>query len=674
MRSKWRPGLRDAHLWMRQAVWLCCLCGLGLLCASLGRAWAGEHQTLRRTAQASFADAEALKRVRFSVRMEPAVLRRDEYARVIVSAHIVPGWHVYALRPGEGEWTPPPARLLLKPSAGLEAAGAAYETPPYLKRDALFQLLLPVHQGEARFYQALRVQAAAPMGAQTLGVELHWQVCDERYCTPPQRSFWELALHVEEGTVRAPHAFVDRSVAQRLPWGALRELQGGVEDTLFGGGLGTWILLAAGFGLLALLTPCVLPLIPVTLGYFSTGSEQVRGRLLLCFAAGIVLSGVILGMLASLLWGASGLPQLAASGTAQILVALLLSFFALQLSGWTPLRLPASVQRLVQRLAANGHKPLGALGMGSAFTLSSFTCTMPFVGSLLIGAASGSWLRPLIGLSAFSTAFAMPFLLLAAGMRYPRWLLAGPWMIRLRRVLAALELMAAFKFVSNAALVWGWDGFGRRELLFVWTLLALWAAFVCAGGRLWPRARESIAQNRPRGLALVPAFGLAAGGVYFAWGGFGATLDPITETYMPPFRAERPAPSSTPLLWHSDLRAAKALAQTQQRPVLVDFTAYTCVNCRWMEQYVFTAPQVAQLMRKEFILLRLYTDGGPTGDANRRLQLRSFRTTTLPYYVVLAPDGTLLARYAGLAQQEVFRAWLTEALLRWQPPVGVSRS
>jgi thiol:disulfide interchange protein DsbD len=307
--------------------------------------------------------------------------------------------------------------------------------------------------------------------------------------------------------------------------------------------------------------------------------------------------------------------------------------------------------------------------MGLAFTATSFTCTVQFVGTLLLAALVGQILWPVLGMLVFSTVFALPFFLLAL---FPRYVMAlrgrsGPWLVQLKVILGILELFIAFKFVSNADLVWQWGLFDRELLLALGAGATVLSALLLLGLVPWPGF-----QVRRLGVARLGwGAALLLMAVYFVRGAQGVELDPYTEAYLPPalgseaMRAESgeylDEASVLALPWNPTLDAALAQAQRSRKPIFVDFTGYTCINCRWMEKKVFAEKSVYQALRERFVLARLFTDGGEHAERNQRLQVERFRTLALPYYVILAPDNSVLAKHAGIMPDASdFLAWLEQ--------------
>jgi thiol:disulfide interchange protein len=410
--------------------------------------------------------------------------------------------------------------------------------------------------------------------------------------------------------------------------------------------------LAASTGLLSLLTPCVFPMVPVTIAYFSSPEDRGSsglGRALL-FGLGIVGTFTVLGLVLAALFGAAGLNRFAADPWVNITLAALFLLFAANLFGWLELRIPWRVVNAFDRSAraAPEGSSFGALVMGATFTLTSVTCTAPFVGTLLVLASQGSWAMPVVGMIVYSTAFALPFVALALAprmvARLPR---AGQWIVTLRVLIGILEVGAAIKFVSNADMVLGWGVFTRQVVLAGWMMLAILGAVYL--GRDMPLKLERRGP-RPVGFAPVLIALLLA-----AWLGSGLTGRPLRqiEAFLPPSAPVASLASNggrVPTWLLNDYDGALKAARTSGKLVFVDFTGYTCTNCRWMEANIFSRPDVAAELG-QFVLARLYTDGeGEMYERQQAFQEHTFGTVALPLYAVVDSAGKVRSTFTGLTR------------------------
>ena len=410
--------------------------------------------------------------------------------------------------------------------------------------------------------------------------------------------------------------------------------------------------LAASTGILSLLTPCVFPMIPVTVAYFSSDNQRERSGFTaaLLFGLGIVGTFTVLGLVLAAVFGASGLTRFASDPAVNLILAGLFLIFAANLFGWLELRLPWRVLTAAEKSAQKFSRgsSLGALVMGATFTLTSVTCTAPFVGTLLVLAAQGAWFTPVVGMLVYSTAFAIPFVLLAVAPRYvarlPR---SADWIRTLRVLIGFLEVAAAIKFVSNTDLVLGWRVLTRGVVLSLWAGLALIAA-----GYLARKAVRSVEPYPRRIRALVPAV-LAL--LVAVWLGAGVRGTPIKQldAFLPP-TVPGASISSARLGAESwilnDYARALGSARTSGKLVFVDFTGYTCTNCRWMEANIFSRPDVSAELNR-FVLARLYTDGeGTVYEQQQAFQEKSFGTVALPLYAIVDGEGKIRATFTGLTR------------------------
>jgi thiol:disulfide interchange protein len=449
-----------------------------------------------------------------------------------------------------------------------------------------------------------------------------------------------------------------------------------LDDARADGFLG-FLLLAIGAGAAALLTPCVFPMIPLTVSFFTKHSasrrEAVKMAALYGFAIIATFTG--LGVAMALILGAAGAQSVAANPWVNLFIGGTFVVFALSLLGLFELRLPSGLLNYFNQQGTTRSGIAGVLFMGLTLTLVSFSCTAPFVGGLLAATSGGAWFFPIAGMLAFSTTFAIPFVVFAM---FPRALeslpSSGQWMNGVKVTLGFVELAAALKFLSNADLIWGTQILSRTlALALTIVIFALAGLYLLGKLRLAHEAAvESIGSLRL--LAAMAFFGLS---MYLLPGLFGASLG-LADAYLPPRQASDPnlfaartAPDgeeASEFDWYTDdIDAALRAGREAQKPVFVDFTGYTCTNCRDMEANVFPRNPVASQLRSDFVLLRLYTDDLPDGTEFQRYQLRLTGTTALPTYAVLDPkDEGVITKMSGTASVEEFAAFLQRGAAEFQ--------
>jgi thiol:disulfide interchange protein DsbD len=406
-------------------------------------------------------------------------------------------------------------------------------------------------------------------------------------------------------------------------------------------------------------------MVPVTIAYFSNPNErQSTGvKRALLFGLGIVGTFTVLGLALAAVFGAAGLNRFASDPWVNLTLAALFLLFAANLFGWLELRLPGGVVNAVDRSARQAPQgsSLGALLMGATFTLTSVTCTAPFVGTLLVLASQGSWTMPVVGMIVYSTAFALPFVALALAPRVvARLPKSGQWIRTLRVLIGILEVGAAIKFISNTDLVLGWGVFTRPVVLFCWMLLALVAAVYLY------RSPRGNGERHPELTFAGTTPGLAAL-LLAAWLGSGLGGRPLRqiEAFLPPAAPVASLASGKggePTWLFNDYDGAVKTARTTGKLVFVDFTGYTCTNCRWMEANIFNRPDVSAELG-QYVLARLYTDGeGPIYEKQQAFQERTFGTVALPLYAVIDGDGKVRATFEGLTRDPAeFIAFLQRA-------------
>ena len=612
----------------------------------------------------------------------PEVVRPGERVAVRLHAAVDEGWYMYSLDSPAGQ---PLSVALDSLPAGFEATGTRRQSPPTKKYDPNFEAEAFFHTGTAEVRAGIQVGEDVAPGTYTLGGSVRYMVCSDQMCMPPTTTPVSVRVEVEPGAPREAYATVDYgalvkpgapSSADAAPGGT--EAVGAASGGGWGGTGSLWgfLLLAAGAGVGAFFMPCIFPMVPLTVSYFAKdGGRGHSVRQAGVYGVTIVVAFTGLGALAAVLLGAAGAQSIAAHPWVNVGIGAVLVFFALSLLGLFELELPSGLANYLNRQSNERGGYAGAVFMGLTLTVVSFSCTAPFVGGLLAAAAQGTWLYPVLGMSVFSGVLALPFVGFAlfpdALERLPS---SGRWMNAIKVTLGFVELAAALKFFSNADLVWGGTVWLSRPLVIALTVVLLVMAGLYLLGMI-RFAHEPASDTAPKGvgagrvLAATLVLGLA---LYLTPGLLGARLGAL-DAYFPPRHATDvgvPAQSGgagpTPvdrLDWHqNDVDAAMAEAQDTGAPVFVDFSGYTCTNCREMEANVFPEPVVAEHLREDFVLLRLYTDDADKGPALQRYQQDLVGTVALPSYAVVASDGTVVAQHSGMASPSAFDAFLEDGL------------
>jgi thiol:disulfide interchange protein DsbD len=564
-----------------------------------------------------------------------------------LKADIDNGWHLYALDQPQGG--PVPTTIKISEGRPFVMSGTVRSPEAIVKFDPNFQIDTKYFQDTVSF--GLPVKANVDTGLDALAFDVRFQLCNDTFCLPPKTVRVSLAgtEEVKRASAASPQTVAGPETAPPLSGGAIPG-----STSLWG-----FIWLALTLGALSLLTPCVFPMIPITVSYFtnhSAGDRTKALRLASVYSLGIIATFTLLGMLLAIFVGAAGINLFAANPWINLLITAVFLLFAFNLFGAYEITIPTGVltklDGLTRSKEGEGSGVVGALLMGLTFTLTSFTCTSPFVGTILVSASQGNWKMPLLGMLAFSTVFALPFFVLALVpqliSQLPR---AGGWMNSVKVTMGFLEVAAAMKFLSNVDLIWKWGIFTRSAVLAIWIAIGVVLSLYLLGK--FQLSHDS-KPERIGVVRLISAVLSLAISFYLVTGLFGAKLGEI-ESFLPPelentglkLFGDR---ENEPKWITNDYDAAIQRAKSENKRVFVDFTGYTCTNCRWMEANVFPKPEVETELRK-FILLRLYTDGeGAVFERHQQMEQDMFGTVALPYYAVLDGTGRSLSSFPGLTR------------------------
>jgi thiol:disulfide interchange protein len=634
----------------------------------------------------------------------PASLKADDKFNAHVTAQIQAGWHLYSLTQSPGG--PIPTRISLPEGQPFKLAGDPTGPRPRVEMDPNFQITTETHEGNVSFRVPIVVNAGVPSGSTALNINVRFQACNDKLCLPPRTVKLSASVILVEAAAitassspspepqrakatpgstpailttardntKTPQPPISQTPAQTpgTEWKPnLTATAGTSNQIVFGSanrGYSFWsfIWLAMTFGALSLLTPCVFPMVPITVSYFTNHAAGHRAgavRDALIYALGIILTFSVLGVSLAIIFGAVGINKFAASPWINLAITAIFVSFAMSLFGAYDLGLPSSLVTKLDSISRGreSSKIIGLLLMGLTFSLTSFTCTAPFVGTLLVMAAQGKWIYPIIGMLAFSSVFALPFFVLALApqliSQLPR---SGGWLNSVKVVMGLLEIAAAMKFLSNVDLVWHWGIFTREVVLASWVAIALLITLYLLGK--FQLSHDSPV-NHVGAVRLMIALVSLALGFYLLLGLFGRRLGEL-ESFLPPAlegsssitavaKNTSAFASNDELSWvTNDYESALSQAKTEKKPIFIDFTGYTCTNCRWMEVNMFTKTPVKEELAK-YVLVRLYTDGeGQPYERFQQMQQEKFGTVALPLYAVVNSDGNTLTTFPGLTRDQ----------------------
>ena len=458
-----------------------------------------------------------------------------------------------------------------------------------------------IEMGDFMFTQEFKDSFSMTL-AKTDLAPIRYNACNDNMCTAP-----EVWSYSESGSMEESSLSSQQSEQRSLLWIFILGFLG---------------------GLLAIFTPCVWPIIPMTVSFFLKKGGGLKDAIL--YGISIIVLYVGLGLLVTLLFGASALNDLSTNAVVNIFFFLLLVIFALSFFGLFEITLPDSWSTALDNKARSTGGFLSILLMAFTLVIVSFSCTGPIIGTLLVEAAGRSLLAPTIGMLGFAIALALPFSLFAM---FPQWLKTAPksgdWMTSFKVVLAFLELALSLKFLSVADLAYGWGILPR------WLFIAIW--IVCFLGigiyLLWNIRNVSTTRKIIRAIVIIPSLAFA---FYLAPGLGGAPVKAISA-FAPPMEIEGREV-------FNDFDEGMAYARQTGKPVIIDFTGYGCVNCRKMEAYVLDDDSVKSRLQN-YVFIQLFVDDkrDGIGDRNSQIQREQFGANAQPFFVQLDPYGHSIA-------------------------------
>ena len=618
--------------------------------------------------------------VHFTASMK--MLGGDE-AEIVFSAKIDKGWHLYSTDLGSDG--PTQATFNVNKMSGAEPVGKLRPVGKEIAQfDEMFGMKLRFFENSGSFVQKIKFTKAE----YTIDCYLEYGACNDEMCMPPSQVAFvksgkspaigksddvkaddKVADALKQDTVVAEKqdtAATDTTVVaadvahvDKDLWTPVIDELKAYEDNPTDNSL-LYIFLA-GFagGFLALLTPCVWPIIPMTVSFFlkrnKDHSKAIREAIV--YGASIVVIYVLLGLVVTWLFGASALNALSTNAVFNILFFLLLVVFAASFFGAFEITLPSSWSNKIDRKSENTTGMLSIFLMAFTLTLVSFSCTGPIIGFLLVAVSTqGSIIAPTIGMLGFAIALAIPFTLFAM---FPSLLKSAPksggWMNVIKVTLGFIELAFALKFLSVADLAYGWHILDREVFVSLWIVIFGLLGIYLLGWLKFPHDDEGNRTNVPRFFIAMISLAFA---IYMIPGLWGAPLKAISAFAPPMNTQDFNLQKSAVEAQYTDYDEGMAAARRLGKPVMVDFTGFGCVNCRKMEAAVWTDPTVAEILNDKYVLISLYVDDKTpleepvqviengqqrtlrtVGDKWSYLQRTKVGANTQPVYVLLDNDG-----------------------------------
>jgi len=637
--------------------------------------------------------------VKFKTELTPL---SDTEAEVVFTAAIDKGWHVYSTDLGDGG--PISATFNVDNKSGVELVGKLKPVGKEVATfDKLFEMKVRYFENTAKFVQKVKFTG----GAYAIEGYLEYGACDDESCLPPTQVPFKFSGVAKAGNAAAtkteqpkaeqpeqkvvdkankkegatPVASKDSSAMMELVPATTTEAATDIQPAVASSELWkpvisdlqalgeehgqedmSWIyIFITGFlgGLLALFTPCVWPIIPMTVSFFLKRSKDKKKgiRDAWTYGASIVVIYVALGLAITLIFGASALNALSTNAIFNILFFLMLVIFAASFFGAFEIRLPSKWGNAVDSKAESTTGLLSIFLMAFTLSLVSFSCTGPIIGFLLVQVSTtGSVVAPAIGMLGFAIALALPFTLFAL---FPSWLKSMPksggWMNVIKVTLGFLELAFALKFLSVADLAYGWRLLDRETFLALWIVIFALLGFYLLGKIKFPHDDDDNKVGVTRFFMALISLAFA---VYMVPGLWGAPLKAVSA-FAPPMQTQDFN------LYKNEVHAkfddydlGMEYARLNGKPVMLDFTGYGCVNCRKMEAAVWTDPKVSDLINNDYVLITLYVDNKTpltepvkiiengtertlrtVGDKWSYLQRVKFGANAQPFYVLLDNQG-----------------------------------
>lgn len=592
---------------------------------------------------------------------------KGEFVDVCVSLKISPSWHVYST---EGEEGPTWTTITIEDISNATAEGKlTFVGEEHKVHDDMFGINVGYFESKVTFIQRFKTKAGK---AWHIAGYLQYGACNNESCLPPTNVEFsfdgqapakntaqvaQIQQPQDEEKAQESTAVVEEpQVAQASATSATT-----IEDITEESSL--WFIFWSCFlaGFVALITPCVWPIIPMTVSFFLKRSQN-RAKAIsdaATYGLSIIIIYVALGLIVTLWKGASGLNDLSTNAIVNIFFALMLIVFGISFLGAFEIALPSSWSSAVDNKASQSGGLGGIFLMAFTLSLVSFSCTGPIIGFLLVQLGTGSSISgPVIGMLGFALALALPFTIFAL---FPAWLKklprSGSWMMTVKIVLGFIELAFALKFLSVADLAYGWNILPRETFIVIWAALAL-----ALGLYLWGIIKlthdgpsEGIGTTR-----LLMGAASIAFCFYMIPGLWGAPLKAVSAFVPPMYTQDFVLGKQMPHAKYTSYEEGLQEAKRTGKPILIDFTGHGCVNCRQMEQAVWTDPRVAEKLNNDYVLISLYvddkrslpegktqvteTDGSISylrtiGDKWSFLQRSRYGVNAQPFYVKLTPSN-----------------------------------
>jgi len=599
-----------------------------------------------------------------------SIIKTGEEFQVQLNVNIIDYWYIYSTKEqlSDEGIGPSPSSIDFNTNEKLELIGEVLVPKTKSKMDEGFEMMVDYFSGKVQFVLNARAKEDIDFSIDSIFVNLFAQFCDTVQCMPPSDYLIKINANTISEVRVGMQAFVPPSKELTNSEKSNNDFENEEEGDLL-----AFLLMAAGFGMAAWVMPCVFPMIPITVSFFTKRSEKTNSKGIFdasLYLIGIVITFTLIGVLAGVILGPSGGQDIATNPLINLVLAVVFIAIALSLFGAFEIQIPTSwVNRLNLKTQGTGKFPI--IMMGVVFSLTSFACTVPFVATIMANIDDGL-LRSTLGFMVYSIVFASPFFFFAL---FPSMMKklpkSGGWMNNVKVVMGFLELAFAVKFLSNMDMSFDLGLLPRDIFLSIWIGCSVLIVFYVLG--LFKLKSDSHLESVGPVRALWAVI-FTSITIFLLSGLYGKSLGEL-DAFLPPdeYGVSVSASSSSigmdglkteskKLKWIRNLEEGLLVAKKENKNVFVDFTGWMCTNCRLMEKKVFVKSKIHNAL-ENYVLIKLYTDRqNEEEEANKNYQIENFNIASLPFYVIMTPEQNVIATEAFTRDENKFLDFLNKGI------------
>lgn len=627
----------------------------------------------------------------FSTKAQPSKLavKAGEKFTILYTVDFDKGWHTYGFTEhlnSEGIG-PIPTEITIEPKDLITMDGKIIAPKAKKTYDSSFEINIEIYGGKLKFKIPVKALKNISFDKQKINVKINLQQCTDEKCLPPREFKTQVSNEVFAEDLKADTNQVVETSNQKP---AVSNQQSAVSNQQSisstnqqineptnkqgGGGLLALILTAISMGAVSLLAPCVYPMVPITVSFFTNRASKTKGKGLrdaIAYALGIIITFTTVGFIFSLLFGATGIQHIAKNAWVYLGISSLFILFALSLLGAFELQLPTSLMNKLDAKSRAGSGISSVILMALTFSLASFSCTGPFIAATLVAASQGQWFNPIISMLIYSTVLSAPFFFLALIPSFltslPR---AGGWMNNVKVVMGFITLATTLYFLNNAFAQWEIALLSREIFLAIWIGISFLITLYILG--VFKTAHDAPVNNLST-TRIVVALAFATFTFYLLSGLFGKPLGEL-ETFVP--QGEIPAYAGMTSnngmtgsgtmaeaeVWLTDYNQALAEAKKQNKSIFIDFTGKSCTNCKKMEKTIFPNPKVKEAFAK-MVKVKMVTDiNKEPYISNQKFQQNKFQKIDLPFYAIISSDDNIIATTSFTSSLDEFIKFLEKGI------------